>query len=63
MEYLATPRQLITDAALCRDRAPLRRNVEAAEIEEAAAFLLSDAGKTVTGEVLKVDSGFHVTGM
>ena len=46
-----------------RDRAPLRRNVEAAEIGEAAAFLLSDAGKAITGEVLMVDSGFHITGM
>jgi enoyl-[acyl-carrier protein] reductase I len=46
-----------------RDRAPLRRNVEAAEVGEAGAFLLSDAGKGITGEVLMVDSGFHVTGM
>ena len=46
-----------------RDRAPLRRNVEAAEVGAAAAFLLSDAGKAITGEVLMVDSGFHVTGM
>ena len=28
---------------------------------EAAAFLLSDAGKGITGEVLMVDAGFHVT--
>ena len=46
-----------------RERAPLRRNVEAGEVGEAAAFLLSDAGKGVTGEVLMVDSGFHITGM
>ena len=46
-----------------RDRAPLRRNVEAAEVGEAAAFLLSDTGKAITGEVLMVDAGFHVTGM
>lgn len=46
-----------------RDRAPLRRNVEAGEVGEAAAFLLSDAGKGVTGEVLMVDSGFHIIGM
>jgi enoyl-[acyl-carrier protein] reductase I len=46
-----------------RDRAPLRRNVDAAEVAEAAAFLLSDAGKGVTGEVMMVDAGFHVTGM
>ncbi len=46
-----------------RDRAPLRRNVEAAEVADAAAFLLSDAGRGITGEVLMVDAGFHVTGM
>ena len=46
-----------------RDRAPLRRNVEAAEVGDAAAFLLSDAGKAITGEVLMVDAGFHATGM
>jgi enoyl-[acyl-carrier protein] reductase I len=45
------------------ERAPLRRNVDAAEVAEAAAFLLSDAGRGVTGEVLMVDAGFHVTGM
>ena len=49
--------------AIYRDRAPLRRNVDAAEVAEAAAFLLSDAGKGITGEVLIVDGGFHVTGM
>ncbi|MBI4264283.1 MAG: enoyl-ACP reductase [Acidobacteria bacterium] len=46
-----------------RERAPLRRNIEPSEVAEAAAFLLSDAAKGITGEVLVVDSGFHVTGM
>ena len=46
-----------------RDRAPLRRNVEVGEVGEAAAFLLSEAGKAVTGEILIVDAGFHITGM
>jgi enoyl-[acyl-carrier protein] reductase I len=46
-----------------RERAPLRRNVEASEIGEAAAFLLSDEAKAITGEVMLVDAGFHVTGM
>lgn len=46
-----------------RDRAPLRRNVDAADVGEAAAFLLSDAGKAITGEVLMVDGGFSITGM
>jgi enoyl-[acyl-carrier protein] reductase I len=45
------------------ERAPLRRNVEASEVGEAAAFLLGDASRGVTGEVLMVDAGFHVTGM
>jgi enoyl-[acyl-carrier protein] reductase I len=46
-----------------RNRAPLRRTVEAAEIADAAAFLLGPGGRAVTGEVLMVDSGFHITGM
>src|SRR5216117_2119959 len=43
-----------------RDRAPLRRNVELGEVADAAVFLLSAAGRAVTGEVLMVDAGFHV---
>ena len=39
------------------ERAPLRRNVDASEVAEAAAFLLSDAARGVTGEVLMVDAG------
>ena len=46
-----------------RDRAPLRRNIEAAEVGEVAAFLLSDAARAISGEVVMVDAGFHVTGM
>ena len=46
-----------------RERAPLRRNIEAAEVGEAAAFLLSDAARGVTGEILMVDSGYNISGM
>ncbi|MEQ1573427.1 MAG: enoyl-ACP reductase [Vicinamibacterales bacterium] len=46
-----------------RDRAPLRRNVDTIEVGEAATFLLSSAARGITGEVLMVDAGFHVTGM
>jgi enoyl-[acyl-carrier protein] reductase I len=46
-----------------KDRAPLRRNVDAAEVGEAAAFLLSPAASGITGEVLMVDAGYHITGM
>ncbi len=44
-----------------RERAPLKRNIEAAEVGNAAAFLLSDLSSAVTGEVLHVDAGFSIT--
>jgi enoyl-[acyl-carrier protein] reductase I len=46
-----------------RERAPLRRAIEANEVADAALFLLSSAGRGITGEVLMVDSGYHVVGM
>ena len=46
-----------------RDRAPLRRGVESAEVADAAVFLLSSASRAVTGEILMVDSGFHAVGI
>ena len=46
-----------------RDRAPLRRTVDTAEVADAAMFLLGPAGRAVTAEILMVDGGFHATGM
>jgi enoyl-[acyl-carrier protein] reductase I len=46
-----------------RDRAPLRRTVDASEVAAAAMFLLSDAGRAVTAEILMVDAGYHAVGM
>ena len=46
-----------------RDRAPLRRTVEAGEVADAAVFLLGPGGKAITGEVLMVDGGFHAMGI
>ncbi len=46
-----------------RDRAPLRRTVDTAEVADAAMFLLGPAGRAVTAEVLMVDAGYHATGM
>ena len=46
-----------------RDRSPLRRTVDTSEVAEVAMFLLTDAGRAVTAEVLMVDGGFHGTGM
>ena len=46
-----------------RERAPLRRTVDAAEVADAAVFLLGPRSRAVTGEVFTVDAGYHVTGM
>ena len=46
-----------------RERAPLRRTVDAGEVADAAMFLLSSRARGVTGEVLMVDAGYHIAGM
>ncbi len=46
-----------------RQKAPLRRNIEASEVGDAAAFLLSSYARGVTGEVLYVDAGYHISGL
>jgi enoyl-[acyl-carrier protein] reductase I len=46
-----------------RDRAPLRRNTESGEVGDTGLFLISDASRGITGEVLYVDGGYHVMGM
>lgn len=42
---------------------PLRRNVTIEEVGNSAAFLCSDLASGITGEVLYVDSGYHVMAM
>lgn len=43
--------------------APLRRNTDIAEVADAAAFLGSDLGRGVTGNILYVDAGFQIMGL
>lgn len=43
--------------------APLRRTVESSEVGRTALLLASDYTSAVTGEILHVDSGFHIEGM
>lgn len=45
------------------EHAPLRRNVSAEEVAEAAFYLCSRAAGGVSGEVLHVDGGYNVMGM
>jgi enoyl-[acyl-carrier protein] reductase I len=44
------------------DRAPLKRNVDPAEVGSTAVFLLSEAGSGITGETIYVDCGYNVMG-
>ena len=43
--------------------APLRRTVTIDEVGDSAVYLLSPMSRGVTGEILHVDSGYHVVGM
>ena len=44
------------------ERAPLKRNVDPAEVGNAAVFLLSEGGSAITGETLYVDCGYNIMG-
>ena len=43
--------------------APLKRNVEPAELGSSGVFLASDGAAAITGQVIYVDSGYQVMGM
>jgi len=43
--------------------APMRRNVTIDEVGNVAAFLCSDLATGITGDVIYVDSGYHIIGM
>jgi enoyl-[acyl-carrier protein] reductase I len=42
---------------------PLKRTVTIEEVGDSGVYFLSDLSRGVTGEVLHVDSGYHVVGM
>jgi len=41
---------------------PMRRNIEAPEVGDTALYLASHLSRGVTGEILYVDSGYHILG-
>ena len=43
--------------------APLRSNATLEAVGGTAVYLVSDAGACTTGEIIRVDGGFHVLGM
>jgi enoyl-[acyl-carrier protein] reductase I len=52
-----------TMEAIVEERAPLHRHIDADDVGSAAAYLLSDEARNVTGTTLYVDSGYHAMGM
>jgi len=52
-----------TILGVVREKAPLRRAIDSAEVGDAAVFLLGPGGRGITGEVLMVDAGYHAMGM
>ena len=52
-----------TMEAIVEERAPLHRHIDSDDVGSAAAYLLSEDARNVTGTTLYVDSGFHSMGM
>jgi enoyl-[acyl-carrier protein] reductase I len=52
-----------TMEAIVEERSPLHRHIEAGDVGAAAAYLLSDDARNVTGTTLYVDAGYHAMGM
>jgi len=52
-----------TMEAIVEERAPLHRHIDADDVGAAAAYLLADDARNVTGTTLYVDSGYHAMGM
>lgn len=48
--------------SIIEEKSPLRRNVDQDQVGDASLFFLSDLSRGVTGEVLHVDSGYHIIG-
>jgi len=46
-----------------RERAPMKRNIEASEVADTARFLLGPGGRGISGEVIVVDAGYHIMGL
>jgi enoyl-[acyl-carrier protein] reductase I len=46
-----------------KESAPLQRGTTTAEVGDTAVYLCSDLARGVTGEVIHVDSGYHIMGL
>ncbi|MDR4497557.1 MAG: enoyl-ACP reductase [Candidatus Scalindua sp.] len=48
---------------MAKEKAPLRRNIETSDVGDTALFLSSDLARGITGEIIHVDSGYHIIGI
>jgi len=46
-----------------KERSPLRKNVKASDTADVALFLAGDSSQNITGEIIFVDSGYHIIGI
>jgi enoyl-[acyl-carrier protein] reductase I len=44
------------------ENSPLKRNVTIHDVGNTAVYLVSELSSSVTGEIIYVDSGYHVMG-
>lgn len=56
-------KDFMTMYELVKDKTPLKRNIEQSEAGDTAAFLCSDLASAITGEIIHVDSGYHIVGV
>ena len=49
--------------SIIEQRSPLGRNIEAADVGQAALYLCSPMSQMVTGTTVYVDSGYHAMGI
>lgn len=56
---IAGGRSLLSEG---RKWAPMREDTDPAGVAGCALYLLSDLGRSITGEIIHVDSGFHIVG-
>ncbi|MBI3398371.1 MAG: enoyl-ACP reductase [Deltaproteobacteria bacterium] len=49
--------------SIVEQKAPLRRNVTAADVAKTALYLCSDLSGGVTGEIIYVDAGYNIVGI
>ena len=47
---------------MAKEKSPLKRNTEAAEVGDTALYLFSSLSRGVTGGIIYVDSGYHILG-